>query len=77
MTDDDSVLSMWVVYDHPSDYPAHYIARLHEVGTTHQVTDQVLVSATLEPLQEQLAGRGLIRITRNEEDDPVIVETWI
>jgi len=72
------VLPMWVVYDHPSDYPAHFTARLHEISSgVHLVTDQVLTSATLEPLREQLAQRGLICITRNEEDDPVIVETWL
>ena len=69
---------MWVVYDHPSDYPEHYVARQHVVGTGgDEATDRVLASPTLESLRVALAEIGLVCLTRSDEDDPVIVETWL
>jgi hypothetical protein len=71
-------LPMWVVYDHPADYPDRYVARQHVVGIAgDQSTDRTMVSLSLESIRTALANQGLVCITRNPEDDPVIVETWL
>jgi hypothetical protein len=73
---------MWTVYDHPEDYPEGYIARLWEVHASGPI-----------PTGHTMSGRGdfglhLVRrfiqqqgfdacLTRNEEDDPAILETWL
>lgn len=73
-----SLLSMWVVYDHPLDMPEHNIvARRHEVHATGPLaTKDVLVGHTLQAVRDQLP-RGLARLPRALEDDPTIVEVWL
>jgi len=68
---------MWVVYDHPSDYPDEYVARQHVVGVAGQQPTDRMMTGTLESIRVALTNLGLVCITRSEEDDPVIVETWL
>lgn len=71
-------LPMWVLCKHPSDYPDKFTARLHVLGPNgHAPTSEVLVADDLEELQQALDSKGLVRMERNENDDPVIVETWV
>ena len=65
-------LDIWTVYDHPRDYPDHYVARLWRGETP---TETVLRASTLAELHAMLPA-GLARLSRMEDDDPVIVETW-
>jgi hypothetical protein len=75
MTDD--ALALWTVYDHPSDFPDRFIARLSLISRTGVVATQKTVSAaTLEELRDRLPP-GLCRLDRDPSDDPVIVETWL
>jgi hypothetical protein len=67
-------LSIWVVYDHPSDFPDHYVARLWEGETP---TSVVLIHRDLERLRERLERLGLVHLDRMEGDDPVVLETWL
>lgn len=70
---------LWTVYDHPTDYPDHYVARLWEInGRGEEVaTDTVMFSDSLEWLRMQLERAGFVRIPRAELDDPKILESWI
>ena len=74
-----SALQIWVVYEHPSDYPAHYVARRHDVGTDGSMpTRSICTSASLEGLRALLRAMGLRMLwPREARDDPVIVETWL
>lgn len=76
-------LSMWVVYDHPRDYPDHYVARqfLIRTGTkTASVvaTASIVQSDSLEIIREMMLDQmGKVNIGRYEDDDPYIVEVWV
>ena len=75
MTDE---LSIWVVYDHPKDYPEHYVARRWVTSAFGAVaTDDVLLNSSLERIHEIFDSRGLVRMHRYPDDDEKIVETWI
>jgi hypothetical protein len=75
MTDD--ALALWTVYDHPSDFPDRFIARLWLVSRTGTVmTEETVSAATLEELRDRLPP-GLYRLDRDPNDDPVVVETWL
>lgn len=67
-------LPIWVVYDHPKDYPACYVARK---WLGEEPTDAMIVAPSLELLRQWLGGMGLVRMDRFEEDDPVIMEVWL
>jgi hypothetical protein len=70
-------LRIWTVYDHPSDFPDCFIARLSLVAADGVVvTDETVTAPTLEDLRSRLPF-GLYRLDRNPADDPVIVEVWL
>lgn len=71
-------LVMWTIYDHPSDYPSGYIARMFEVTAAGpRPTFNVITSPSLESLRRKFEEKGLIRTPRDEMDDPVVLETWL
>jgi hypothetical protein len=70
-------LPMWVVYDHPSDYPDRYVARQHVVGIEGDKPTDRMMGGSLEAIRAALSNLGLVCITRNKQDDPVIVEVWL
>lgn len=71
-------LKMWTVYNHPSDFPNSYVARLFRIGAGQAIaTATVLLSDDLELLRKDLASAGLVRLSRAEGDDSVILETWL
>lgn len=73
------ILPVWTLYDHPTDFPDNYVARLHVVGKTGLVSvgKETVVSDDLEELRDLMLDCGLTVVPRMGEDDPVIVETWV
>jgi hypothetical protein len=66
---------MWVVYDHPIDFPNVYIARRFE-GVTP--TGDTMQDVNLRELRHSIRARGeFIRFTRAEGDDPKVLEVWL
>lgn len=72
-------LDMWVIYDHPSDFPDTFVARRWEVRAEERATDDIKKHESLDAL------RGLIinetrchhRLARFADDDSKIVEVWL
>jgi hypothetical protein len=74
-----AVLFTWTIYDHPKDYPDHFVARKWSIGTKPgepEATDEVIVRPTLDEVRALLPP-ALYCVARNEGDDPVVVETWL
>ena len=68
-------LSMWVVYDHPRDYPNSYVARLWRGETP---TESVIICKDITVLREMLlAEMHLVRLDRMPNDEPQIMEVWL
>ncbi|MFL1449166.1 hypothetical protein ACI77O_12295 [Pseudomonas tritici] len=72
----DEQYSIWVVYDHPIEYPDKFVGRRWEVKPEHGPTEDILLADSVDALRQQLPA-GLIRLPRNVADNPSIVETWI
>lgn len=71
---------MWTVYDHPTDYPDHFVARCWEIwggGRDIVATGRYLKADSLDAIRFTLEAWGLTPMMRGEADDPLIVETWI
>jgi hypothetical protein len=66
-------LSLWTIYDHPSDHPSAWVARRFDLDAP---TDDVLVG-DVEVLRHYFQEQGLVCMMRDPSDDPVIVETWL
>lgn len=70
-------LPMFVIYDHPVDFPEEYVARLWVTLPEPIATTLHMCHAELSVLRDHMQSLGLVRLTRNQEDDPCIVETWM
>lgn len=67
------MLSVWTIYDHPSDFPDSFVARAFTTGPTNEI----ILATDLEQLREAFDRAGLVCMARNPNDDPKIVETWL
>lgn len=66
---------IWVVYDHPRDFPSNYVARL---WLNDQRTDTLMICPDLDRLRAEINRRGATaKLLPSEGDDPVILETWL
>jgi hypothetical protein len=72
-------LEMWTVYDHPTDYPNSFIARLFMVDADGaKPTSSIIIAPDLLTLRYVLAFEmRLTCLTHSPGDDPKIVETWL
>lgn len=70
-------LVCWVIFDRPSDFPAHCVVRRHLVRGGDVVIDPVgCLCGSLEEARAQVPA-GLVRFLRDRGDALSIVETWI
>lgn len=63
-----------VITKHPEDYPDKYVTRLFDLG---KGTPYCVLSNTLQQARKAIPQPRFMNIGRQEEDDPVIVETWV
>lgn len=72
-------MEIWTIYNNPLDYPGLWVARRWEIGPgTMRSTDDVRIGQTLDEVRMMLPlERGLARIPRRPDDDPVIWEVWL
>jgi hypothetical protein len=70
-------LPMFVITDHPTDWPEFYVARLHLTLPKDELMPLAFMDHNLERLQTTLEALGLVKLMRSPEDDPVILETWL
>jgi hypothetical protein len=69
-----TTLPIWTIYDHPTDFPECFVARLFVLD---RPTATVLTAATVDVLQRRFAQMGLVKIARSPGDDSKIVESWL
>ena len=69
---------MWVIYDHPKDFPDYFIARLWLVDDqAPQMTNSIIACKSLEELRDRMHAMRLVSLLRHPNDDPKIIETWV
>lgn len=69
-------LPMFTIYDHPTDYPNAYVARLWLTLPEPRPTQITLHHPDLAALQQAMTELGLSKLDRMPLDDPKILETW-
>lgn len=71
-------LKLFTIYDHPKDYPDHFVVRGFTIAGGVPIPDkEPLLFKYLEVARQLMLGAGKHRLPPNPEDDPVIVESWI
>ena len=69
----DGPLEMFVVYDHPRDYPGHFVVRRWIGG---KPTQDFAIADSLEAARAWVP-EGMYRLPHQPGKDDVITETWI
>jgi hypothetical protein len=64
---------LFVIYERPRDYPAHFVVR-RWIGA--EPTEDFAIADTLESARAELP-HGLYRIPHQPGEDSVIAETWV
>ena len=75
----ESVLTTWTIYERPADFPdVPFVLRGWIVGPGGQLRESGTLgfADTLEQARTYVP-EGLTRFPRADDDDPVIVETWL
>jgi hypothetical protein len=74
--EDRGSLPMWVIYEHPSDYPESFVVRRVHVASGKLIFEKAPGQGrpcVLERRTERARGN----IGRQKGDDPVIREVWL
>ena len=69
-------LPMFVVYDRPSDFPEHVVARLWTTFPERPIR-LIAKAEKVEAIRVFLDGCGLVHLDRQPGDHPSILETWL
>ena len=69
----DGPLEMFVIYDHPLDYPGHFVVRRWMGG---KPTEDFAIADSIETARTEVPP-GMYRLPRQSGEDKVILETWI
>ena len=70
-------LAMWTIYDRPTDHPDGVIARRFEVAHGKMLATHDTLTGDLEDIRKTLWEAGLMKLSRQEGDEPQIVESWV
>lgn len=72
-------LTLYVLFDHPIDYPDHYVIRCnHVVNGVAQVDKEIYFKhIDITRCRNLLRNSGLTCMARDPNDDPKIIESWI
>ncbi len=71
-------LPMAVVYKSPADFPGKYVIRIWETLPALKASNYMSVVKSYEDCITELSTAGfLVKMTREEADDPCIIETWL
>jgi hypothetical protein len=66
---------IWVIYDHPRDYPDHFVVRV-AWGLFHE-PDAQLATNLVDARRIAIDSGASFCLGRAADDDPVIAECWI
>lgn len=69
---------VYVIYDHPRDFPDHYVLRPMRTNAGRvEGYNFCCVADSIEELRGPLIAVGAVNVGRDPLDDPVILEIWI
>ena len=71
-------LSMYVITWRTLDKGDRYVVREHVVGADdYEIARYCTTHHTLEKARAAVPTSALVQVPRSDDDDPVIVETWL
>jgi len=72
------MISVWAVYDKPTDYPDRFVARRYQIAEGETTaTEDVMISTDIEIIHHFMQKLNLFRTEPFENDDKKIIEVWL
>jgi hypothetical protein len=69
-----AVLTIWTIYYNPIDYPGKFVLRGHDIPGGPRPS--CVIGNTIEDVRSSVPY-GLYRMSRQINDEPHIVESWV
>lgn len=71
-------LDIYVIYDHPTDYPNHWVVGKQTASTTGAILHYAFASLcdTIDEARAEIPW-GCVHIPREPADDPKIAEVYV
>lgn len=69
-------LTLYVIYDHPSDFPEHWVVRPQHASRSGVRLGEAKIADSLAEAR-RLLPPGLVNLGRYGNDDPKILEVWV
>lgn len=76
----EALMSTWTVYDHPVDYPEHFVARRFRIvpgNLEPEVTSDFYLAKDIEQMNQHFERLGLAFLPRFAADEPKIMGVWM
>lgn len=73
----DPKLNLYVIYDHPSDYPDCFVIRRWELDEPKEIVAFTNKIEVARQLLKDTVGAGLVNLGKYNTDDPAIAEVWV
>lgn len=76
----DVLMSMWTVYDHPTDFPNVFVARRIEIVVGQlepEATGDIYIAHDIAQMNQHFERLGLSFLSRQEADEPQIMGVWM
>jgi hypothetical protein len=70
-------LAIWTIYDRPKDFPDGFIARRREVSDGVSAPTRDTITGKLEDIRMAFWKAGLMKLSRQEGDEPQVIESWV
>lgn len=67
-------LPIIAIFKYPADYPEKYVARLWDI--CKKPTQYIVLEDNIDNLRQAIPP-GMLKLMPTEQDDPVLVETWL
>ena len=77
MTPDDVIIEVLVIFDHPIDYPNHFVIRPQFAHKDGSISFGNAVLAESLDAARSMIPADKVQLLRHPNDDPKIVETWL
>jgi len=71
-------VTIYTIYDHPRDYPEHFVVRAFRVTAEAVVpSDDCWLAQSLTGARVLVPNIAACNLGRLPEDDPAIIESWL
>lgn len=77
MVEPEIVLTQYAIYVNPADMPGRFVTREWHIarGASAPLAGRAWPANSLEQAR-RVVPEGMVRLERQPDDDPVILETW-